>query len=62
MVYEIRTIYPGRLDKRFGSKFHVGYRFQQETSEEGRKTHRPKRCKYNHKDEDNSPNSLNDKI
>ena len=29
--------------------------------EEGRRTHRPKRCEYNNKDDDNSPKTLNDK-
>ena len=39
----------------------VGSRVQQETSEEGRMTDRPKRCEYNNKDEDNSLKTLNDK-
>ena len=30
-------------------------------TEEDRKTHQPKRCEYNNKEEDNSPNILNDK-
>ena len=32
-----------------------------QTSEEGRQTYWPKRCGNNNKDEDNSPNKLNDK-
>ena len=32
-----------------------------QTSEEGRKTYRPKRCGNKNKDEDNSPKNLNDK-
>ena len=32
-----------------------------ETHEDGRRTYRPKRCDYNNKDEDNSPNILSNK-
>ena len=32
----------------------------QQTPEEGRRTYRPKRCRNNNKDEDNSPKTLND--
>ena len=42
------------------SKFREGSRVRQ-TPEEGRRTYRPKRCGNNHKDEDNSPKTLNDK-
>ena len=42
------------------SKFRVSSRVPQ-ISEEGRKTHRPKRCGNNYKDEDNMPKALNDK-
>ena len=42
--------------------FRVGSRVRQETPEEGRRTHQPKRYEYNNKDEDNSPKTLNDKI
>ena len=33
-------------------------RVRQEAPEEGRRADRPKRCEYNNKDEDNSPNNL----
>ena len=69
----MRTIYPNGLNKGFGSKFREGSRLRhegsrvrqegsrvrQEAPEEGRRAHRPKRCVYNNKDEDNSPNNLN---
>ena len=60
MVIVIRTIYTRGLNKSFGLKFRVGSQVWQETLEEGRRTNRPKR-EYNNKDEDNSPNTLNDK-
>ena len=34
---------------------------KEETLKESRRTHRPKRCEYHNKDEDNSPNTLNDR-
>ena len=37
-----------------------GSRIRQETPEEGRRAHRPKRCVDNNKDEDNSLNNQND--
>ena len=40
--------------------FREGSRVRQ-TSEESRRTYRPKRCENNNKDEDNSPKNLNDK-
>ena len=40
--------------------FGEGSRVRQ-TSEEGRRTYRPKHCGNNHKDEDNSPKTQNDK-
>ena len=49
-----------QFNKGRSSKFREGSRVQQ-TSEEGRKTYRPKRCGNNNKDEDNSPKTLNDK-
>ena len=61
MVNGIRTIYPSELNEGFGSKFHVGSRVRHETPDEGRRMHWLKRCKYNDKDEDNSPNTLDDK-
>ena len=48
------------FNKRLRSNFRVGSRVQQ-TSEEGRRTYRPKSCGNNNKDEDNSPKTLNDK-
>ena len=48
------------LNKRRGSKFDVGSRVQQGTSED-QSTHRPKCGEYKNKDEDNSPKILNDK-
>ena len=61
MVNGIRTSDPRGLNKGRGSKFRVGSRVRQETPEEGRWTHQPKRCENNNKDEDNSPKTLNDK-
>ena len=61
MVNGIRTIYPRGLSKGFGLKFCVGSRVRHETPEEGRRMHRLKRCEYNEKDEDDSPNRLSDK-
>ena len=61
MVNGIGTIYLCDFDKRFGSKFRVGFRIQHETPEEGRRTYRPKRCEYNKKENDDSTNTLNDK-
>ena len=58
---ELETIYPHGSNKRFGSKFRVGSWVQDETPEEGRRTHRPKRCECNNKNEDNSLNTLNHK-
>ena len=46
------------LNKGCGLKFHVGSWVQQ-TPEEGQGTYRPKR--YEYKDEDNCPKTLNDK-
>ena len=59
MVSGITSIYPPRrLNKEFSLKFYLVYKVRQETSEEGRRTYRPKRCEYN--DEDNSVNILSD--
>ena len=55
MVSRIRASNPRELNKGRGSKFHIGSLVRQETTEEGRRTYRPKRCEYNNKDEDNSP-------
>ena len=38
----------------FTSKFCVGSRVHHETSEEGWRTYRPKLCKYNNEDEDDT--------
>ena len=57
---EIRTGDPRGFNKGRSSKFRVSSRVRQ-TPEESRRTYRPKRCENNHKDEDNSPKTLNDK-
>ena len=61
MVNGIRTIYFRRLNKGFGSEFRVGSQDVYETTEESQRMHQPKPCEYNNKDEDNSPNKLNEK-
>ena len=61
MINGIRTSDPHGLNKGRGSKFRVGSRIRQETTEEGRRTYRQKRCEYNNKDENHSPKTLNDK-
>ena len=61
MVNGIRVSDPNGLNIGRGSKFSICSSVWKETSEDGRKTHRPKRCEYNTKDEDNSPKILNDK-
>ena len=60
MVNGIRTGDPRGFNKGRSSKFHEGSRVRQ-TPEEGRRTYRPKRCRNNYKDEDNSPKILNDR-
>ena len=55
MVNEIRTVYPGGLNKEFVLKFCEGYRVWQ-TPEEG---HQPKCYVYSHKEENNCQNILN---
>ena len=59
MAYGVRTGHLRRFNKGSSPKFRVGSRVRQ-TPEEGRKTYRPKHCENNHKDEDNSPNTIND--
>ena len=61
MVNGIRASDLRGLNKRRGSRFHVGSRVRQETPEEGQRTYRLKYREYNHKNEDNSPKILNDK-
>ena len=56
----IRTGDARGFNKGRSSKFCVDSQVWQ-TSEEGRRTYRPKRCGNNHKDEDNCPKTLNDK-
>ena len=34
----------------------------QDTPEDGRRTHRPKRCEYNDKDKDDTPKTMSNKI
>ena len=60
MANGIRTGDPRGFNKGRSSKFREGSRVQQ-TPEEGQRTYRPKRCRNNNKDEDNSPKTLNDK-
>ena len=60
MTNGIRTGDPHGFNKGRSSKFREGSRVRQ-TSEDGRRTYRPKRCGNNNKDEDNSPKNLNDK-
>ena len=61
MVNGIRASEPRELNKGCGLKFCVGSHVQQETPEEGQRTHQPKYCEYNNKDKDNIPKTLNDK-
>ena len=61
MANGIRTAGPRGFNKGRSSKSREGSRVRQ-TPEEGRRTYRPKRCGNNNKDEDNSPNTPNDKI
>ena len=59
MVNGMKLFYLYRLNKGFCSKFIEDSRVRQETPEEGRKVHRSKHWVYNNKDEENSPNTLN---
>ena len=52
---DLRGLIKGR-----STKFRVGCRVRQETSEEGWRAYRLKRCEYNDKDEVNSRRTLND--
>ena len=61
LVNRIRSIYYHGLNKGFGLKFSVGSWVWQEASENSQRIHQPKHCEYNNKDEDNNPNTLNDK-
>ena len=61
MANGIRTGDPRGLNNERCSKFREGSRVRQ-TSEEGRRTYRPKGCGNNNKDEDNSPKTLDDKL
>ena len=60
MAYRIRTGNLPGFNKGRSSKFCEGSWVRQ-TSEEGWRTYRPKRCGNNNKDEDSSPKTLNDK-
>ena len=60
MTNGIRTGDSRGFNKGRSSKFREGSRVRL-TSEEGRRTYRPKRCENNNKDEDNSLKTLNDK-
>ena len=57
----IISLYPLRLNKEFGSKFLVDSRVRHETPEEARRIQRPKRCEYEYEDNDNRPNTQNNK-
>ena len=59
MVNGIRTGHPSVLTKGRSSKFRVDSRIRQ--TPEGRRTYRPKRCRNDNKNEDNSPKTRNDK-
>ena len=58
MANGIRKGDPHGFNKGRSSKFRESSQVRQ-TSEEGRRTYRPKRCGNNKKDEDNSPKTLN---
>ena len=60
MANRIGTGDPRGFNKGHSLKFHEGSQVRQ-TPEEGRRTYRPKRCRNNNKDEDNSPKTLNNK-
>ena len=60
MANGIRTGDPCEFNKGRSCKFRVGSRVRQ-TPEEDRKTYRPKHCRNNKKDDDNSLKTLNDK-
>ena len=60
MANGIRTGDPRGFNKGRSSKLHEGSRVRQ-TPEEGWRIYRPKRCRNNNKDEDNSPKTLKDK-
>ena len=60
MANGIRKGDPRGFNKGRSLKFREGSRVQQ-TPEEGQRIYRSKRCGNNNKDEDNSPETLNDK-
>ena len=60
MAYGIRTGDPRGINNARSSKFREGSRVLR-TPDESRRTYRPKSCRNNNKDEDNSPKTLNDK-
>ena len=60
MANGIRTVDLRGFNKGRSSMIRIGSRVRQ-TPEEGRKTYRLKRCGNNNEDEDNSPETLNDK-
>ena len=59
MANKIRTSDPCGFNKG-GSRSSVKVPRVRQIPEEGRRTYRPKRCRNNNKDEDNSPKTLND--
>ena len=60
MANGIRTGNPRGFNKGRSSKFCKGSSVRQ-TPEESWRTYRPKRCGNDNKDDDNSPETLNDK-
>ena len=60
MANGIRIGDPGGFNKGRSSKFREDSGVRQ-TPEEGQRTYRPKHCRNNNKDEDNSPKTLHDK-
>ena len=61
MMMMMMMMTPCGLNKDFPLRFCVGSRVWHEISEEGKRTNLRKRWEYKNEDEDNSPNTLNDK-
>ena len=59
MVNKIGTVYSCGSNKRFSSRFSVDFWFQHEIPEEVQRTYWLKHCDYNHEEEVNSLNILN---
>ena len=56
MVNRSETVYSSGSNKWVSLRFVVDSQFQHETTDEGPRTYRPKRCDYNNKDEVNNSN------